>query len=255
MLKIKTSKKTAQENINDEEILLLATKVVRRYSSKGSIPKREVEDVTMSIVEKFLLKKLLIQKNFQGKAKFSTYCISVLNNMCCEIIRREMKHWSLQDSEQYPMEKSSDISSMEKLAIIDEIRYLHKIILLFGDKTPKVRLFTAYYLYLTILESDIKSYDNEYIRHKLLDILSYNKTRSKGETFNKLSFAANIVENSNTKADAVRMWLNKTSNTIIERLNSGSESAYYNIETYYILFEYYYTGFDNKIYNININKL
>lgn len=254
MFKLKPNNYNCFESIKDEEILLLASKVVNRYASKGSIPHREKEDVAMSIVEKFLTKKELISKNFQCNSKFSTYCISILNNMCCEIIRRDLKHWNIQDTENQQFEEQSELSSIDKLAIKDEIRYLHKIILLFGDQTPKVRLFTAFYLYLSILEKDMQKYDAKYIKNNLIDLLTLNENLSKGEIFKKLSEVVNIVENKDSKPDAIRMWLNKTRNIIIDRLNMSKDNTHYDTESYHILFEYYYTGYEKDSQNIEFNK-
>lgn len=242
------------DSISDKEILILASKVVDRYASKGSIPHREKEDIAMSVVEKFLTKKETIIKNFQGKAKLSTYYISVLNNMCCEVIRREVKHWNIQDNEQLSQEIST-INSLDKLAINDEIRYLHKVILLFGDEMNKIRLFTAYFLYLSIIEHDMQKYDNEYLNHKLKELLKVNENMSKGEIFKTLSEIVNIVENKTTKPDSVRMWLNKIRKIIIERLNFSNDTTQYDTETFHILFEYYYTGYDNDTQNIILNNL
>lgn len=255
MFRIKSNNNNDLESIENEEILLLAYKVVDRYASKGSIPQREKEDVAMSIVEKFLLKKEKILKNFQGKAKLSTYYISVLNNMCCEIIRRDLKHWNIQDKDNQQFEEQSSLSSMDILAIKDEIRYLHKIILLFGDEMPKIRLFTAFSLYLSIIENDIQQYDNEYINHNLSQLFTVSETLSKGEIFKILSEIVNIVENKSVKPDAVRMWLNKIRNIIIDRLNMNKANTNYNAETYHILFEYYYTSFERDSQSINLNNL
>ncbi|MEA3504402.1 MAG: hypothetical protein U9R32_04310 [Bacteroidota bacterium] len=74
--------------ISENELLFISAKVVNRYVDKGVIPSREKEDTQMFIVEKFLLKQKIIMRNFSGKAKITTYCISVLNNMCCEVIRK-----------------------------------------------------------------------------------------------------------------------------------------------------------------------
>jgi len=255
MFGIKPNNNNDIESMKDEEILILASKVVDRYASKGSIPQREKEDVAMSIVEKFLKKKEVIYKNFQGKSKFSTYCISVLNNMCCEIIRRDLKHWNIQDKEDQQFEEQSELSSIDRLAIKDEIRYLHKIILLFGDDMPKIRLFTAFLLRLTIHNKDIHDYDNEYIKHELTALLTVNEDLSKGEIFKILSEIVNIVERKNSKPDAVRMWLNKIRNIIIDRLNMSKDNTNYNTETYHILFEYYYTDFEKDSQDINLNNL
>ena len=81
--------------VTESNLLLLAEKVVKRYVSKGVVPQRELEDTQMQMVEKFLLKQDKIEERFSGKSNVTTYCIAVLNNMCCEIIRKDLKHWNL----------------------------------------------------------------------------------------------------------------------------------------------------------------
>ncbi len=66
---------------------------VLRYVSRKAIPSREYEDVEMAVIEKFINQKQQIVTNFEGKAQPSTYCIAIVNRMCCEVIRKEWKHW------------------------------------------------------------------------------------------------------------------------------------------------------------------
>ena len=53
------------------------------------------------------------------------------------------------------------------------------------------------------------------------------------------------------KADAVRMWLNKTIETIITRLNGPFNRANYTKETFHQLFEIYYIENNNTASNKN----
>lgn len=223
--------------ISDTELLLLSGKVVARYVKAGTIPTKEEEDVKMAIVEKFLIKHDSIKKAFSGKAKVSTYCIAVLNRMCCEIIRKELKHWKI-DNNEVPDVPNNIISHADKLVISDEVKLLHKILLLFGDEFVKIKLFLAFYFQLNIYENDIAGYS---LNKKVRELFSDSGVKNKGEIFECLTEAVGIVEKKEVKADAVRMWLNKNTDKIIQRLNGAFGRANYDKDSFQILFEYYYS--------------
>jgi len=122
----------ATKNISevaDIELMKLAKKVADAYAYRGSIPFREKDDVAMSVLEKFLSKKDKINKNFKGNSKYTTYCIAVLNRMCLEIIRKDIKHWNISEDYASQNEKEYEISSSQKLIIKDEVNYLRKLTL------------------------------------------------------------------------------------------------------------------------------
>lgn len=236
--------KTIKPEISSEDILMLSQKVVRRYVSKGSIPKREEEDIAMWVVEKFLLKKDTIINKFQGNSKFSTYCFAVLNRMCLEVIRKEIKHWNLSENQHDNHGSPDAISSIDLLLIKEELKLLHKIISLFSVEKHKIRLFFAYYFRLHILQIDVKNYDVNYLEHLLDEVFLVKENLSKGDVFAKLSAVLKIVESKAVKADAVRMWLNKNRLSMINRLNLSTGKSNYDIDSFQALYEYYYVEGD-----------
>ena len=241
MLKILKGKQINSRLISDNQLLELAQKVVQRYVASGSIPDKEQEDIQMGIVEKFLQKHDHIQKAFSGKAKASTYCVAILNKMCCEFIRKEVKQWKQQPTEQIEQGQTSHRNSLEQLVINDEIRLLNKIISLFNDERYKVRLFMAYFYQLIIAELDIECYDRNYKKNNLNQLFRQIDLKNKGEIYENLAIAVQKSENKKVKSDAVRMWLNKTIDKIIVRLNGPFNRANYDKESTQILFEFYYT--------------
>ena len=226
--------------VSDGDLLQFSERVVNRFIANKHIPRREKEDVQMAIVERFLIKKEKITNSFQGKSKASTYCIAVLNRMCLETIRKEIKHWNLSEDKYIEIREDKGLDSIDSLIITDEIRFLNNILELFCDDKAKIILFLAYYYQLNISTEIISNYDNNYINHNLLELFKYPENITKGIIFENLAETANIVENRNNKNDAIRIWLNKIINSIINKLNSPFQRANYTKESLEVLFEYYY---------------
>ncbi|MCT4644470.1 MAG: hypothetical protein N4A74_05730 [Carboxylicivirga sp.] len=246
MLKIIKGKKSNKRLIPDELLLVLAHKIVHQYVLKGSIPKKEEDDIKMAIVEKFLEKHDQLKQAFNGNAKRSTYCVAILHKMCCEQIRKSIKQWKQQPSEQIESGQTNKEHSMNQLVINDEIQLLDNIINLFNGERFKVRLFMAYAYQLIIAEQDIQKYDKHYKKHQLNQLFKQTELKSKGEIFSNLAIAVQKAENKNVKADAVRMWFNKVIDKIIVRLNGPFNRADYDKESTQILFEFYYNKFSNN---------
>jgi len=225
--------------ITESKLLLLAEKVVVRYINKGVIPSREKEDTQMFIVEKFLQKQSQIQKKFLGKANITTYCISVLNNMCCEVIRKELKHWKNELNEIPDIFKSNSEVTSQKAVIQDEINYLDKIFLLFDAEKPKVNIILSYYYHLNVKQKDINEYIKVHNNKNVKPKLVLGENLNKGEIFSNLADFICKVENKNIKPDAVRMWYIKITNTIIDRLNGSFNRAYYDRDSFQVLYELY----------------
>jgi len=225
--------------ISPQELMQYSERVVNRFIAKRSIPYREKEDVQMYIIEKYIAKQTKIENSFLGKSKASTFCYAVLNRMCLEVIRKEIKHWNLTDEDKHPDSVSHGLNSEESAVVNDEIRHLDKLIQLFFDEAAKVKLFIALYYRLEIRNVDIEDYDCDYITNKLSEVLDLEKDINKAELFNAFAYAINCVENKSIKADAVRMWLNKNINILIKRLNNGCR-AEYDKDSFQVLFEYYY---------------
>lgn len=228
--------------IPEEQLLIYSEKVVNKYVFSGLIPKRESEDVKMSIIEKFLLKQETIAKGYSGKAKISTYCYAVISKMCLEEIRKQKKQWEQTLENSIETGSTNILSSSENLVIKDEIALLCKILLMLGDEKAKAKLFIACSYQLQINELDIYQYDKNYLTNNLKNLFYAKNELKKGDIYKNLTKAVNIVEKKNLKPDAVRMWLNKIKTSIINRLNGSFTRATYTHETFQTLFEYYYFG-------------
>ena len=236
---------TKAQFISPEELMKYSEMVVNRFIAKRSIPYREKDDVIMYIVEKFISKQSKIESSFMGKSKASTYCYAVLNRMCLEVIRKEIKHWNLSDEDKFPDNIAPGFNSEERTVVNDEIGHLDKLLKLCFDEEAKVKLFIALYYRLRIKDEDIENYDPNYLENNLKDVFNLDIDINKANLFKAFAYAINSVEGRSIKADAVRMWLNKNINILISRLNKGSR-AEYDKDSFQILFEFYYQMNDSK---------
>lgn len=225
--------------LDDHELLQLAEKVVSHYAY--TIPSCEREDVKMTLVENFLTQKEKITAQFQGKSKTSTYCIAVLNRMCCTIIRKELRHWQSMNATEVQDDSLSTTHDTTATALLieDEIRYLTTILTLLNDKF-KMTIFLALYYLLKAKESFISTYDSHYQKHQLMVLLDSEQVKTKREIFEKLAIVHNRVEQKNVKPDAIRMWLNKEMKQLMTRMNGPFDRASYDKDSFQVLFEYYY---------------
>lgn len=231
--------KSRQGLISEDQLLVFADKVVRKYSSSGIIPSKEFDDVKMAIVEKYLKKQDKISKAYSGDAKISTYCIAVLNRMCCEVIRKELKHWKNQCEEQLEGESTSDFSASAQLLIQDEVQLLRRILIFFNDEYSKIVFCLAFLYQLPLKKDVVLAYDSKGVAViKNTDIRE--QVKNKGDIYKELAILVNVVEDRKLKPDAIRMWVNKTVDKIVCRLNGPFQRASYDKESFQILFEYFY---------------
>ena len=229
-------------NSREEEanlILEIARKVVAKYVHRTVIPWRESEDVMMSIVEKFLNQKEKIDGAFEGKAQLSTYYIAVVNRMCCEVIRKESKHWYTVSNEPDEGKRvdvlTTSIEAEKKVAMANELKRLNNAMLFFNGERAKVNLFMKYYFEIPVKHEDIAAYSKDNVE-KLYGYFEQNESTSKGIMFDRLAQVVNHAEGKDIKSDAVRMWLNKQIDTILCRLN-GNGISNHDKESLAILFE------------------
>ncbi len=228
-------------SLPEKDLMEYAEKVVTKYVNSGVVPARYREDVQMSMVEKFLSKKEQIFSAFEGKSKVKTYCFAVLNRMCCEIIRKELRHWKNKDEEE-PAPSFHDFSCSSSQVVIDaEIKLLDKILLMFDDEKPKVVFFLKYFFDIPVTEFDARAYLKEYFEPEIMDFLSGQEKNTDTRKYQVLQHIVTIRDEKDVKPDAIRMWLNKTVHHIIARLNGTIQRSNYTKESLGILMEYMYT--------------
>lgn len=222
-----------------EQLMEIVKKVVSRYVSKGSIPRRETSDAEMSVFEKFWNNREKILNAFQGKSQLTTYCIAVANRMCCEFIRKEKKHWNqLHEATEKVAELNNNTSQYEtekELHFKNEAKRLCNAMRFFNGERAKFSLFLKYYLDIPLSEADFSAYCTNQ-QESVQSFLNQNMKTSKGEKFDHLAMVVNLVEEKEVKSDSVRMWLNSRMNTLLNRLNGNGISSH-NQESLSVLME------------------
>jgi hypothetical protein len=231
------------ETISTSQIIDIASKVVSRYVQRSVIPSREKEDVIMAIVEKFINQKGKIEQAYEGKSKITTYFVAILNRMCCEVIRKDSKHWysiaDLDAKENVSGFITPSFETEKNYAITSEVKRLDNTMLFFNGERPKINLFLKFYFDLPFDDQEVIDYAKG--KYGLVKPILYtSKMDSKAEIFETLSKVVNIVEVKNVKGDAVRMWLNKQIEAILSRLNRNGV-ANHDKESLALLFEIQHT--------------
>ncbi len=224
--------------ISENDLLVLARKVVAKYHY--TIPSRESEDVYMSIIEQYLRKEEHIWKNFKGECKPSTYCLAILNRLCCQIIRKELKKWNVIFEEKEINFEPEKISSEKQTIIKDEKKLLHSIIQLLLDEKYKFIVFYAFIGKLPPKHHYIEKYLPFHQNYNIIDLLSNYENTTFIEQYKILSSISFIADNKGQNPDAIRMWLNKNIETIIKKLNGPFKRSNYDKKSLLILFEFYY---------------
>jgi DNA-directed RNA polymerase specialized sigma24 family protein len=243
---------------SDSQMLIgLAKKVVGSYVFRNVIPVREQDDVIMSLMEKFLNQRLGFDAAFEGKSKISTYYIAIMNRMCCEIIRSESKHWKMVVQSEMLIAESNHLTSMSEsnrgLLFKMELSRLQDALCFLSDEEHKARLFIRYYFRFQISESDILLFAGNKTA-AVSEILGKARPDSKAETFELLAKVTNLTEGKSVKGDAVRMWMNKQIDRIIEYLNFNDCSAHTR-ESLEILFEMEQIKHGDDLTNADILRL
>jgi hypothetical protein len=148
--------------------------------------------------------------------------------MVCEVIRKENRHWySVVENEQsHPKETFSlDYETEKSLVLKNEIIRYEQALLFFNGTAAKVTLFLKYYFGLLPTAEDYQLYGSIHSQ-QLRQILTTHQKMAKGDAFERMAQAVNLVEGKDVKGDAVRMWLNKQMEILLARLNSSGGSLH-----------------------------
>jgi DNA-directed RNA polymerase specialized sigma24 family protein len=218
-----------KEAFNTDVVVKIVKIVVAKYVSRGTIPLREKEDVVMSVIEKFFTQKEKIMAAFEGKAKLTTYFSVIINKMCCEVIRKESKHWySVNDDVSHTETGGSATSAYETektTSLQSEADVLSKAFLLFNESAAKTTIFLSAYFDLPVNDDDIRSYSEKHFL-SIKEILASAADKRKAARYDRLAEIVNLAEGKDVQGDAVRMWLNKQIQTLLNRLNNYSQSGF-----------------------------
>ncbi|MFO7940705.1 MAG: hypothetical protein R6U66_13240 [Bacteroidales bacterium] len=225
--------------ITQEQLLLLSKKVVLKYYSRGVIPESDIEDVQMSLVERFLSQQDHLKKSYKGNARISTFCVAVLNNYCREYIRKAMQVWQNENAVDVVIAESPVDNALKEHAIKDEVAYLKRVLLLQGDTKARLHVELTYFFELPMLVSFLQAYDIYHKKHNLQNLYVVADI-TKGEKYKVMAKGIKLAENKDMKPDAVRMRFQKSLKHLIALMNGVYRRACYSSETFQTLYEYYY---------------
>jgi len=225
--------------ISEKTLLELSEKVVSTYYRKGVIPKSELEDAKMELVERFLQQQERLANSFEGKARVSTFCVAVLNNYCREYIRKAMKLWKREQTVDEVFSISPAEEAEKNAVISDEVAYLGRVMALQGDISPRLHVELTYFFDLVMPKFFLQAYDEQYIKHKLEALYEQN-VPTKSEKYMVMAEGIKRAEKQKMKPDAVRMRFQKSMKLLIDLMNSPCNRAFYSKESFHVLYEYYY---------------
>lgn len=226
------------ELLETDYLIELAHRVVQRYKLRKAVPEAESQDVEMSIIEKFLKQKERIVNAFEGKAAPETYCIAILNRMCCEVIRQDQKHWYHSHAD-----KTLDIARSVNSSVETEIPLMYQLevqrlsLLMHSSSDHPAKLMALLSIFFDLKQADkhLMNYAGNRIdaARKVVDT---QPGSSKTKRYQLLAHVVSLIENRTLKPDAARMWLYKEIDQLIEALNKNGQSQH-NRETIRLLFE------------------
>ncbi|MEA3495356.1 MAG: hypothetical protein U9R42_04905 [Bacteroidota bacterium] len=220
-------------------LLKVCNIIVKMFVKNGRINYSEFDDTKQAVIEKYLSKKSKIESAYNGTAKAETYLSAVIYRMVLETIRgnnSKLKRMinSFEDVDNYSTEKSIDPE--QQLLIKNEIVFLQRVMLTLGNKRHQIELYLKYYLGIKLIITDLRIYVPNTVLSDVFNLLKENKLLKKQEKILNLCKIQNIIESKTVKPDAVRMYLNKNIEQIINRLN-GNGRAFYTKDSFAVLFE------------------
>ncbi|MCK9452172.1 MAG: hypothetical protein M0Q90_10815 [Bacteroidales bacterium] len=216
-----------------------ARKTVFRYVSRKAIPARELEDVEMTVIEKFINQKQQIVANFKGKSQASTYIIAIVNRMCCEVIRKEWKHWQAVDNQSYDVNLGfypiADNQPDHALLINLELERLQFALNKLQQSVPSAEPLLMFHFELKPQQKALKNWAG--LKLDQLKIpLDKLTDASKTTRYQLIATMLSVVEGKNIKPDALRMRIYKYMDMLIADLNRNDQSQHTR-ETLKLLFE------------------
>ena len=216
--------------------------VVKKYIKNGYLDASQYEDTKQTVLEKYFVKQERIESLYDSRAKPETYLSAVVYKMLLEILRSngaKEKHAAQYQKAVLKGGTQKELNPEEKFIIENEKRYLQKVLSTFADKMPKVILYCKMFFRIKPSAQDIKNYAKGNFDNKMLKLADINGEELDKEIFARLCEISNIAENKQNKPDAARMFLNKTLEAIIARIN-GNRKANYTEESLQVLFELIY---------------
>ncbi len=214
--------------------------IVKKFIRSGGIAPEDYDDMTQTLRAKYLAKKEHIESLYKGEAQPQTYMSSVLRMMMLEVLRQNQKTVDTVDIEKATITEADRSLSPEQKAIIENEKvHFHRVMATMGKDRAKIMMCLKKINRLKVTDQDFDEYldgrpDNGARQYIVDDSDLHNK-----DIYANLCAITNLVEGSQNKPDAIRIWLGNKTDQIIRRMNTGNHSKYDN-ESIAILMELIY---------------
>ena len=216
--------------------------IVKKFIRSGGIDPDDYDDMTQTLRAKYLAKKEHIESLYKGEAQPQTYMSSVLRMMMLEVLRQSQKSKvDTVDIEKATNTEFDRSPSPEQKAIIEnEKGHFQRVMATMGKDRAKIMMCLKKINRLRVTPQDFDDYldgrpDNGARKYLEDDVEAHNK-----DIYASLCNITNLVEGSQNKPDAIRIWLGNKTDQIIKRMNSGNRSKYDN-DSLAILLELMYS--------------
>jgi hypothetical protein len=212
--------------------------VVSKYVRYGYFKPDEKNDVIQTTFLKLLDKIPSIQRNYKDKFMLKTYLSTIITNLVREYIRQN-KYIPNTEVQDYHLQ-SADNYLLEEIYVKEHIDRLHKIFILYGKEKHKLILLLKIVYRIPIKQTDIYRYYHKADSRDVDELISKLENHSQindKELFSIITPFLNSYEGKNNSTEAIRKWIKRKINEVIELMNGSPPIHNYDSETLQILVE------------------
>jgi RNA polymerase sigma factor (sigma-70 family) len=222
--------------------------VSKKFAASNKLHPFTEEDLYQYITLRLMENLPAIRFNYKGNAKVKTYLAAVLRNYAHEFIRKNklqlLPSISLNKFGSIPYEEIQEATiKWDKRAELERIK---RIMILFGNKQGKIEFVLKGFCRMPLSEVELnpfreKHHDFEWIKELIRKLNSYQKPTDK-DIISLLNQLFNHLDGKNNGDEAMRKWIDRTLNEIIELLNSSKDKRFYNKDGLTALLTIYFEG-------------
>ena len=179
-----------------------------------------------------------IQKQYNERSKLRTYFSVIVRNLCREELRKPFMV-SEPDPEPYEVNNISE-DPVDIFLIRQEYETLQRILLTFGDQTPRLMLIIKCLAHVKIGSHDLDNFQHSLTNEQkaeVLRLLNWPKDEYRKHQYQHISHAIELLEGKKVTPDSLRKWYAVRQNECLRLLNGDPPQSSYTSETLLFLVE------------------
>ncbi len=226
-----------------EQAMKIIDIIVKKFIKSGQINYDDYDEIKQILIEKYLNKQTTIAASFSNKSKVQTYISAVIYKMLLEVLRESKNYKNKVKKTESILAndyRQTVISPEDQLVIEDEKRYLTRVFESFGPEQDKLILFLKIYFQIDFTDTDLIKYCKIGKDKVSAEFEGYENKLADKDIYKILCRLHFLGENKTVMPDAIRMYINKSIERLIARMNGKNERAYYTRESLGILIEMTY---------------